>query len=46
MATRRDRRIPLSDITAKVRAWVNHTRYGNTMGLRKAVLGYPEEAPR
>ncbi len=25
-------------ITASVKGWVNHTRYGNTVGLRKAVL--------
>lgn len=26
-------------LTASVQGWVNHARYGNTMGLRKAVLG-------
>jgi retron-type reverse transcriptase len=31
--------IPLARVTASVRGWVNHVRYGNTVGLRKAVLG-------
>ena len=31
--------VPLSRITASVQGWVNHARYGNTVGLRKAVLG-------
>jgi hypothetical protein len=26
-------------ITASVQGWVNHVRYGNTVGLRKAMLG-------
>jgi retron-type reverse transcriptase/ribosomal protein L21E len=30
--------IPLEDVTASVQGWVNHVRYGNTMGLRKAML--------
>ena len=30
--------IPLDTVTASVQGWVNHTRYGNTVGLRKAVL--------
>lgn len=30
---------PLSSVTASVQGWVNHVRYGNTVGLRKAVLG-------
>lgn len=30
--------IPISKITASVKGWVNHVRYGNTVGLRKAVL--------
>lgn len=30
--------IPMSKMTASVRGWVNHARYGNTVGLRKAVL--------
>ena len=31
--------LPLDDVTASVQGWVNHVRYGNTVGLRKAVLG-------
>ncbi len=31
--------IPLEQVTASVQGWVNHVRYGNTVGLRKAVLG-------
>jgi RNA-directed DNA polymerase len=31
--------LPISQIGASVRGWVNHVRYGNTVGLRKAVLG-------
>lgn len=30
---------PLSSVTASVQGWVNHVRYGNTVGLRKAILG-------
>ncbi len=30
---------PLREVTASVQGWVNHVRYGNTVGLRKAVLG-------
>lgn len=30
--------IPPAKITAKVQSWVNHARYGNTVGLRKMVL--------
>ena len=39
MAAYQGGKIPLADITASVRGWVNHVRYGNTIGLRKAVLG-------
>jgi hypothetical protein len=28
----------LKDLSATVRGWINHVRYGNTIGLRKAVL--------
>jgi retron-type reverse transcriptase len=28
----------LADLNASVRGWVNHARYGNTIGLRKALL--------
>jgi hypothetical protein len=31
--------IPSAQVTASVRGWVNHVRFGNTVGLRKAVLG-------
>lgn len=31
--------ITLEQLTATVQGWVNHVRYGNTIGLRKAVLG-------
>lgn len=31
--------IPLQTVQASVLGWVNHVRYGNTIGLRKAVLG-------
>jgi len=30
--------LPLDGLTASVRGWVNHVRYANTIGLRKAVL--------
>ncbi|HEX9971516.1 MAG TPA: reverse transcriptase domain-containing protein [bacterium] len=30
--------LDLSDLSASVRGWINHVRYGNTIGLRKAVL--------
>lgn len=32
--------LALEDLTARVQGWVNHTRYGNTVGLRKAVLSH------
>ncbi|MEW5957178.1 MAG: reverse transcriptase domain-containing protein [Chloroflexota bacterium] len=31
--------IPLETVSVSVQGWVNHVRYGNTVGLRKAVLG-------
>ncbi len=31
--------IPLEEVTASVRGWVNHARFGDTWGLRRAVLG-------
>jgi hypothetical protein len=31
--------MPLSKVSACVKGWVNHVRYGNTIGLRKSVLG-------
>lgn len=30
--------LPLEAVQASVRGWVNHTRYGNTRGLRRAIL--------
>ena len=37
----REGAVPRSAVTASVLGWVNHVRYGNTIGLRKAVLGRP-----
>ena len=34
-----DGEITLECLTASARGWANHARYGNTVGLRKAVLG-------
>ena len=31
-------RVPLTQVTACVQGWVNHARYGNTVGLRKTLL--------
>ncbi|MBT7783689.1 MAG: RNA-dependent DNA polymerase [Anaerolineae bacterium] len=31
--------ISLTEMDASVQGWVNHVRYGNTIGLRKAILG-------
>ncbi|MCP5086181.1 MAG: RNA-dependent DNA polymerase [Rhodobacteraceae bacterium] len=33
-----DGRITFDELTASVQGWVNHSRYGNTIGLRKAIL--------
>jgi hypothetical protein len=33
--------IPLAKVSASVRGWINHVRYGNTTGLRKAILSRP-----
>lgn len=33
-----DGELSLAQVTACVQGWVNHVRYGNTVGLRKAVL--------
>lgn len=33
-----DGRISLDQLTASVQGWVNHSRYGNTVGLRLAIL--------
>jgi retron-type reverse transcriptase len=32
-------RLPFERLTASVQGWANHARFGNTTGLRKAVLG-------
>lgn len=34
-----DHSVTLDEVTASVLGWINHVRYGNTIGLRKAVLG-------
>jgi len=34
-----DGEISLDQVTASVQGWANHLRYGNTIGLRKALLG-------
>lgn len=31
-------RVNLKDVTASVRGWINHVRYGDTYGLRRAIL--------
>lgn len=38
LAAYRDGQISLERLTASVQGWVNHARYGNTTGLRRAVL--------
>lgn len=38
MADYADGLISFDQLTASVQGWVNHARYGNTVGLRKAVL--------
>ena len=38
LAAARAGTVPLTHVTASVQDWVNHVRYGNTMGLRRAVL--------
>ncbi|MCI0696752.1 RNA-dependent DNA polymerase [candidate division KSB1 bacterium] len=40
-ATYRTGEISLAELTASVRGWINHVRYGNTVGLRKAMLNRP-----
>jgi hypothetical protein len=32
-------RLPFTELTASVQGWSNHVRYGNTIGLRKSLLG-------
>jgi len=31
--------VPLEKVTTTAQGWANHVRYGNTVGLRKAILG-------
>lgn len=38
VAAWRAREIPLAQVAASVESWENHARYGNTVGLRKAIL--------
>ena len=39
--------MPLDKVTASVQGWVNHLRYGNTVGLREAILGQVQlQAPQ
>lgn len=35
----RAKEISFAQLDASVQGWINHARYGNTIGLRKAVLG-------
>ncbi|VAW31685.1 Retron-type RNA-directed DNA polymerase [hydrothermal vent metagenome] len=37
--------ISFDQMTASVQGWVNHSRYGNTMGLRKAILSGEQIPP-
>ena len=38
-------KLSLEALTASAQGWANHARYGNTIGLRKAVLGNKFSAP-
>jgi len=38
--------IPLTRVSVSVHGWVNHVRYGNTVGLRKAIFRHPVRVPR
>lgn len=38
--------LSLDQVRASVKGWSNHVRYGNTVGLRKAVLRGPWPAPK
>ncbi len=33
--------LPFDQVTASVQGWVNHVRYGNTIGLRKSLFSKP-----
>ncbi|MGC9397426.1 MAG: hypothetical protein ACP5J4_21480, partial [Anaerolineae bacterium] len=37
----RSRETSLDQVTASVRGWINHVRYGDTWGLRRALLVSP-----
>jgi hypothetical protein len=39
MAAYRAGEMSLLHVSTSVQGWVNHVRYGNTVGLRKTVLG-------
>lgn len=38
--------LSVSSLTTSVRGWINHVRYANTVGLRKAVLSAVVTSPR
>ncbi|MBI4589432.1 MAG: RNA-directed DNA polymerase [Candidatus Rokubacteria bacterium] len=40
LAGLRRREVTAAEVGAVVRGWVNHARYGNTYGLRRAILGW------
>jgi len=48
LALHRSGAVSRSEVEASVAGWWNHARYGNTVGLRKAVLaeGTPALSPR
>ena len=35
---RRYGEVPFEEVDASVQGWINHVRYGNTVGLRKAIF--------
>ena len=39
-------RLPLDRVTASAQGWANHARHGDTLGLRRAVLGNVPLPPR
>ena len=43
---RREGRRTVDDVSVRVRGWLNHVRYANTIGLRKAVLRDAERSAR
>lgn len=42
----RSRKISFETITASLQGWVNHVRYANTWGLRRAILQFPIPNPQ